>query len=160
MNRNKIIKNAEILLSDLGFSDCSDSDEKSYKLNINTYSDDFIEIRFGGDYFGLNIGEFLFEIISLDNDGIWVEDISGMYFDTIEEVIGVIFSNFDCFDRFEEKYNINLDDDADTDDLKDKCFCDYCDDFIPTSECETIDVNDDFEVACSECYNNLYKDNK
>ena len=49
---------------------------------------------------------------------------------------------------------------ADTDDLKDKCFCDYCDDFVPTSECETIDVNDDFEVACSECYNNLYKDNK
>ena len=62
-----------------------------------------------------------------------------------------------------ENYN-NADDDADTDDLKDKCFCDYCDDFVPTSECETLEVEDVnetyFEVACSECYNNLYKENK
>tara|TARA_B100000519_G_C14185982_1_gene410762 strand:+ start:862 stop:1179 length:318 start_codon:yes stop_codon:yes gene_type:complete len=98
-DRMKLIKNAELLLSDLGFSDCSDSDEKSYKLRLNTYSDDFIEIRFGGDYFDLNMGEFLFEIMSLDNDDIWVEDISGLYFDTIEEVISVIFSNFDCFNK-------------------------------------------------------------
>ena len=50
------------------------------------------------------------------------------------------------------------DDEADTDDLKNKCFCDYCDAFVPTSECTAIDVNDSFEVACSECYINLYKD--
>ena len=43
------------------------------------------------------------------------------------------------------------------DDLKNKCFCDYCDDFVNTSECETIDINDSFEVACNKCYTELYK---
>ena len=26
--------------------------------------------------------------------------------------------------------------------------------------CDVNTINDDFEVACSECYNNLYKENK
>ena len=46
---------------------------------------------------------------------------------------------------------------ADDDDIKDKCFCNYCDDFIYTSECEAIDINDTFEIACNECYKELYK---
>ena len=48
--------------------------------------------------------------------------------------------------------------------IKSHCFCDYCDEYVPTSECETLEIEDAeetyFEVACSECYNNLYKDNK
>ena len=46
---------------------------------------------------------------------------------------------------------------ADDDDIKDKCFCDYCDNFVYTSECKTIDINDSFEVACNKCYKELYK---
>ena len=108
-NRIKLIKNAELLLSDLGFSDCSDSDEKNYKLKLNTYSDSYINLLFGGDYDGWSVGEFLFEIIIInDKDYEFDGLIEMMYFDTIEEVVGVIFSNFDCFDRFEEKYNIKI----------------------------------------------------
>ena len=56
-------------------------------------------------------------------------------------------------------YDLNITyKDADDNDLKNKCFCDYCDAFVETSECTAIDINDSFEVACNECYNNLYKD--
>ena len=52
--------------------------------------------------------------------------------------------------------------DLDDDNIKNKCFCDYCDDFVETSECTVIDIditsrNNDFEVACSTCYKELYK---
>ena len=43
---------------------------------------------------------------------------------------------------------------------KNKCFCDYCNDFVETSECKTIDINDSFEVACNKCYKELYKNNQ
>jgi len=107
-NRIKLIKNAELLLSDLGFIDCSNSDAKNYKLNINTYSDDFINIVFGGGIDGYDDGKFLFEIIAIKNDAYCDGVIKMMYFDTIEEVISIIFSNFDCFNRFEKKYNIKI----------------------------------------------------
>ena len=49
----------------------------------------------------------------------------------------------------------------DDNNIKNKCFCDYCGDFVFTSECETLQIEgtekDYFEVACKECYNNLYK---
>ena len=49
----------------------------------------------------------------------------------------------------------------DDDNIKNKCFCDYCDDFVETAECETVEIADAeenyFEVACNKCYNNLYK---
>ena len=69
----------------------------------------------------------------------------------------VQYNGRDC-----EDYNIDINDDIICGEcgIKSHCFCDYCDEYIPTSECETIDINDDFEVACSECYNNLYKENK
>ena len=54
---------------------------------------------------------------------------------------------------------MNKDNYADNDNLKNKCFCDYCDDFVDTSECYSININDDFgdfEVACKECMDNLY----
>ena len=106
MNRQQKIKEAEILLSDLGFSNCSDSDMKNYKLKINTYSDDFINIIFGGGIDGYDDGKFLFEIIAINND-VWCDGvIEMMYFDTIEEVLEIIFSNFDCFEQFETKYNV------------------------------------------------------
>tara|TARA_Y100000361_G_scaffold133617_1_gene132011 strand:- start:451 stop:897 length:447 start_codon:yes stop_codon:yes gene_type:complete len=107
MNRQQKIKEAEILLSDLGFSNCSDSDEKNYKLKINTYEPDFINVIFGGDYNKLETNEFLFEVLT-ENNG-WIEEVyTGIYFNTIEEVLEIIFSNFDCFEQFETKYNIKL----------------------------------------------------
>ena len=52
---------------------------------------------------------------------------------------------------------------SDDDDLKDKCFCDYCDSFVPTSECETIKTSEHwnaFEILCNKCYNKLNKESK
>ena len=48
---------------------------------------------------------------------------------------------------------------ADDDNIKNKCFCDYCDDFVETAECEVIKFEDggDFEIACNKCYIELYK---
>ena len=50
---------------------------------------------------------------------------------------------------------------VDNDNIKDKCFCDYCDDFVYTAECETVEIADAeenyFEVACNKCYIELYK---
>ena len=51
---------------------------------------------------------------------------------------------------------------TENDDLQDKCFCDCCGAFVKTSECEVLeidDVKDYFEIACNECYNNLYEGN-
>ena len=45
----------------------------------------------------------------------------------------------------------------DNNNIKNKCFCDYCNDFVYTSECETIETNNSFEVACNKCYIELYK---
>ena len=69
-------------------------------------------------------------------------------FDTIEEVLSFVLSNKDI----NKNHIIYEDNEADDDDMKDKCFCDYCDDFVYTAECETIDINDSFDVACNKCY--------
>ncbi len=47
----------------------------------------------------------------------------------------------------------------DDNNIKNKCFCDYCGDFVYTAECEVIEFDDggDFEVACNKCYIELYK---
>ena len=51
--------------------------------------------------------------------------------------------------------------DADDDNIKNKCFCDYCGDFVYTAECESVEIADAeknyFEVACNKCYIELYK---
>ena len=73
----------------------------------------------------------------------------------------VQYNGSDCGD-----YNIDINDNIICGEcgIKSHCFCDYCDEYVPTSECETLEIEDAeetyFEVACSECYNNLYKDNK
>ena len=50
---------------------------------------------------------------------------------------------------------------ADDDNIKNKCFCDYCGDFVYTAECESVEIADAeknyFEVACNKCYIELYK---
>jgi len=73
--------------------------------------------------------------------------------DTIEEVLSFIKSNWNL--------SVIFDDEADDDDLQDKCFCDFCDDFVETAECETLEIEDIdgtyFEIACRTCYNELYK---
>ena len=168
MNDNIIID----LVDNYNFEDITYGNDlcRSVGYKLDTYSE-----KYGGGNWGMFFQIFLtnsentnydkeefgtYNILLCDEQSdnlIETYETDDFCFDTLEDVISFVLSNKDI-----NKSNIIYedDDDVDTDDLKDKCFCDYCDDFVPTSECETIDVNDDFEVACSECYNNLYKDNK
>ena len=111
---------------------------------IDIIDDNDFDLIIGNEYWNLTSLEYLELILFID----WY-----------------IFEILDCntdINIWDLKIDNNSD--CDTDDLKDKCFCDYCDDFVPTSECETLEIEDVeetyFEIACSECYNNLYKDNK